>query len=242
MGISKENLNKIVENLKDIKDITKIRKTIGDLKRIKISKEAINKLIEKSYDLEKVKEIVKELRNVGVKSKTINKLIENGYDIVKFDKKFKTITNSDPKLMKKLAKYINNWDISRSNPLDDSAESQKLVKVFNAKGVKTKVGESEPISNFAVLKEGTTNGFGWKHITRDKRLKEFKNFYSKRGLHFSSDEQLKEQILKDIENALKYGKPKYINEGKGEYQILYNDIFVSINKDDSITTAYPKTR
>jgi hypothetical protein len=68
--------------------------------------------------------------------------------------------------MKKLSKYINNWDIKRSNPLDDSTGVHKLVVVYNAKGVKTKIGSKE-ISNFAILKEGN-NAWSWKHITRDK--------------------------------------------------------------------------
>ena len=85
MGISKSSIFRITKNANNVDDITKQRKIIGDLKKRRISKEAINKLIEKGQDLEKAKEVVKELRNKGVPAKVIDDLIKKdvSLDVIK---------------------------------------------------------------------------------------------------------------------------------------------------------------
>ena len=107
--------------------------------------------------------------------------------------------------MKKLSKYINNWDIKRSNPLDDSTGVHKLVVVYNAKGVKTKIGSKE-ISNFAILKEGN-NAWGWKHIVSRSHDKQIMEEF---GLS-DNDEAVKNLIQKALINYdIKKQDPKEV--------------------------------
>ncbi|ABR56032.1 hypothetical protein [Methanococcus aeolicus] len=250
MGISKSSISKITKNANNIDDLTKQRKVIGDLKRRKISKEAINKLIENGYDLEKSRDVIKELRNKGIKTKTINKLIENGYDVTKFNKEFKAITNSDPKLMKKLAKYINSWDIKRINPLDVSGGSQKLVKVFNARGIRTIVKDKDTgeirgeVNNFAVLKVGNDK-FGLKHII-NRHEADFKKIFN-----IKEDDEIIKKIKETLESPSdkpKYGlNPKIGKYGKYEYHIYkkFGDnqyLLIALDDSGSITTAIPTTK
>ncbi|EHP88120.1 hypothetical protein [Methanotorris formicicus] len=81
MGISKSSISKITKNIDNVDDLTKIRKTVGDLKKRHISDDAINELIENGYDLEKAKDTIVELRKKGVSAKIIDNLIRKGYSL-----------------------------------------------------------------------------------------------------------------------------------------------------------------
>ncbi|ABR56550.1 hypothetical protein [Methanococcus aeolicus] len=70
------SISKITKNANNVDYLTKIRKTVGDLKKRHISDDVINKLIENDYDLEKARDIFINLRNKGAPSKTMDDLIK----------------------------------------------------------------------------------------------------------------------------------------------------------------------
>ena len=126
--------------------------------------------------------------------------------------------------------------------------------MFNARGVDTVVGRGSSkitIEDFVVLKEGVHygphSGWGWKHIWEEElRTGRFHTYYLKRyGLDLKG-EALKQRMLEDIKEALEKGEIYNVltdnNGGIIEYKIRYGDIFVSVNGDGSITTAYPRKR
>jgi hypothetical protein len=105
----------IVKNANNIDDITKQRKIIGDLKRRRISKEAINKLIENGYDLEKAKEVIVNLRNNGVPAKVIDDLIKKDVSLDELNKISKIDIKNPKKYFKELGKFSKSEKIMIKN-------------------------------------------------------------------------------------------------------------------------------
>ncbi len=212
---------------------------------VKLGAKELIPFIVKSFIKDETKKIIEKnieekLISVGLKRETIDKLTKNGYDITKFYEEYKAVTDSDPILMEKLAKYINSWDLDRSNPLDESAGAQRLIKVFNAKGISTKVGYTE-ISDFAILKEGN-NAWGWKHIIK-RHETDFERVFN-----IKNDAEILEKIKETLKNPSI--KPKYgFNSkiGKYEYRVYkrFGDnqyLLISLDNSGSITTVIPTTK
>ncbi|WP_292461175.1 hypothetical protein [Methanothermococcus sp.] len=138
--------------------------------------------------------------------------------------------------MKKLAKYINSWDLDRSNPLDESEEAQKLIKVFNAKGIKTKVGYTE-ISDFAVLKEGN-NAWGWKHIIKQNHHNHIKDAFKLQNNNKAVIELIGEALQKGIKGTDSKGATVVFYKPAGAR--YYLRVVLSKNSPGSIQDAYPQ--
>ena len=100
-------------------------------------------------------------------------------------------------------------------------------------------------ADFSVLEEvkyyGLHNGWGWKHIW-EKHREEFRTYYAEQLGRELSDEELKAQIIQDMENALRYGS-RTVDTSRNV--IIYErngiKVFVSIKDENmgSIITARP---
>ncbi|EHP88115.1 hypothetical protein [Methanotorris formicicus] len=86
LGINKENINKIIKNSKNIKEIYNCKEELKKLKKMGISKENLNKIVENLKDIKdisKIRKTVGDLKRRKISKEAINKLIEKGYDLEK---------------------------------------------------------------------------------------------------------------------------------------------------------------
>ncbi|WP_216585155.1 hypothetical protein [Methanotorris igneus] len=96
LGISKDNLNKIIKNSKNIKDIYNCKEDLKKLKKMGITKENLNKIIENLKDIKditKIRKTIGDLKRRKISKESINKLIENGYDLEKVKEIIKELRN-----------------------------------------------------------------------------------------------------------------------------------------------------
>ncbi|ABR56552.1 hypothetical protein [Methanococcus aeolicus] len=133
MGISKSSIAKITKNANNVNDLTKIRKTIGDLKKRHISDDAINKYINKDIDLEKLNNALSKLRKVDGYSELL-KSIKNGntgapYEAMVAAEKCNVneIVELSKKLDKKTYGYETEIDIETTNKIIE-CKGKDIVK------------------------------------------------------------------------------------------------------------------
>jgi hypothetical protein len=187
---------------------------------------------------------------------SVDKLVEfvgKGYDLSKLKKAIEMgVAKASEALLDKFGRYEKySMELFGVSSLDNAAGVHKLARVFDAKGVMTVlvkeengkiVGRSDPIKDFAVLKEGEHygphSGWGWRHIWEEHK-EQFRALYEKQLGRKISDEELKKLILRDIENTLRNGKK--IGEDAKTIKVEFEGIVVKISRKypGSVQTAHP---
>ncbi|MBU0535447.1 MAG: thrombospondin type 3 repeat-containing protein, partial [Nanoarchaeota archaeon] len=128
--------------------------------------------------------------------------------------------------------YIKYWT---GNPIDPTAGSHQLVKMYKAPGTKTAIGGSGKfVNDVAVLKKGTTE-WGWEHIVYRNHNNEIKNAFDL----IDNDKAVKAFIQEGLEKGVRNGNEIIWDvPGKTNDLVIVVDDIVGANPG-SITTVYP---